>query len=68
MEPKSPISAADQLRSLGVKGILWQIANDGQLLDVRCETPQCYCKEGRRHSTTSQRAPSGHLPPTTIQS
>ena len=37
------------LERLGVRGILWQLARDGQLIDVRCEMPQCYCFRGRRH-------------------
>jgi hypothetical protein len=41
-------SAVEQLEALGVRGILWQLANDGQIVDVRCEMPQCYCHRGRR--------------------
>lgn len=39
----------EQLESLGVRGILRQLARDGQLVDVRCEMPQCYCYRGRGH-------------------
>jgi hypothetical protein len=42
-------SVADELRRLGVKGVLRQLAQDGQILDVRCEMPQCYCFRGRRY-------------------
>ena len=35
-------SIADQLRELGVKGVLVQMAERGQLLAVKCEMPQCY--------------------------
>jgi hypothetical protein len=38
---------AEQLRALGVRGILVQIAQDGQLIELRCEMPQCYCPKGR---------------------
>src|SRR5215471_21834149 len=38
-----------RLEALRVRGILWQLARDGQLVDVRCEMPQCYCFRGRRH-------------------
>jgi hypothetical protein len=38
-----------KLERLGVHGILWQLARDGQLVDVRCEMPQCYCFRGRRY-------------------
>jgi hypothetical protein len=40
-------SVADQLRSLGVKGVLVQMAERGQLLDLKCEMPQCYHPKGR---------------------
>jgi hypothetical protein len=41
-------SVADQLRELGMKGVLVQMAVRGQLLAVQCEMPQCYHPEGRR--------------------
>jgi hypothetical protein len=41
-------SVADQLRSLGVKGVLVQMAERGQLLELKCEMPQCYHHKGRR--------------------
>ena len=40
-------SVADQLRALGVKGVLVQMAERGQLLAVKCEMPQCYHHKGR---------------------
>ena len=40
-------SAGEKLEALGVRGILRQLARDGQLVDVRCEMPQCYCFRGR---------------------
>ncbi len=50
-EPEAPaaveLSADEQLAKLGVRGILRRIARDGQLLEVRCEMPQCYCVRGR---------------------
>jgi hypothetical protein len=39
----------EQLERLGVKGILGQLARDGQIVDVRCEMPQCYCFRGREY-------------------
>jgi hypothetical protein len=38
---------ADQLRALGVRGVLVQMAERGQLLELRCEMPNCYCPKGR---------------------
>ena len=43
-----PESTVEKLEALGVRGILRQLARDGQLVDVRCEMPQCYCFRGRR--------------------
>jgi hypothetical protein len=40
-------TAVEKLEALGVHGILWQLARDGQIIDVRCEMPQCYCFGGR---------------------
>src|SRR3954447_17854294 len=42
-------SAVEKLEALGVRGILRQLAQHGQLIDVRCEMPQCYCSRGRRY-------------------
>ena len=49
MDHEGPASALDQLEALGVGGILRQLAKDGQIVDVRCEMPQCYCFRGRRY-------------------
>ena len=42
-------TAIEKLETLGVHGILWQLARDGQIIDVRCEMPQCYCFRGRSY-------------------
>ena len=47
--PARGISVAGQLEELGVRGVLRQLARDGQLIDLRCEMPQCYCFRGRRY-------------------
>jgi hypothetical protein len=39
----------ERLEALGVRGILRQLARDGQIIDVRCEMPQCYCFRGRSY-------------------
>jgi hypothetical protein len=55
MDQEEPVSqagvpsAVEQLEALGVRGILMQVARDGQLVDVRCEMPQCYCFRGRSY-------------------
>ncbi|HWI94478.1 MAG TPA: hypothetical protein VNS60_00240 [Solirubrobacterales bacterium] len=43
-------SVADQLRKLGVKNVnvLVRMAERGQLLELKCEMPQCYHHKGRR--------------------
>src|SRR4051794_39460508 len=40
-------SVADELRELGVKGVLVRMAERGQLLELKCEMPQCYHHKGR---------------------
>jgi hypothetical protein len=72
----------DKLAALGVRGILWQLARDGQIIDLRCEMPQCYCFWGRRYfeprSTHSDWEPTadhyprlkahgGHLTPDNVR-
>jgi hypothetical protein len=42
-------TATEKIEALGVRGILWQLARDGQIIDVRCEMPQCYCFRGRSY-------------------
>ena len=42
-------SLTDELQRLGVRGILLQMAKNGQLLELRCEMPTCYCPKGKRH-------------------
>jgi hypothetical protein len=42
-------SVVERFDTLGVRGILRQLARDGQLVDVRCEMPQCYCFRGRNY-------------------
>ena len=39
----------EKLKALEVRGILMQAARDGQIIDVRCEMPKCYCPGGRRY-------------------
>jgi hypothetical protein len=51
--PATPADAGatplEKLEELGARGILRQLARDGQLIDVRCEMPQCYCFRGRSY-------------------
>src|SRR6266581_1538124 len=39
----------ERLKTLGVKGVLLQMAKNGQILELRCEMPMCYCPNGREH-------------------
>jgi hypothetical protein len=55
-QARPPVTPADaeetpseKLERLGVRGILGLLARDGQLIDLRCEMPQCYCFRGRRY-------------------
>jgi recombinase len=40
---------ADQLRAWGVRGVLVQMAERRQIIELRCEMPQCYCHKGRKY-------------------
>src|SRR3954464_803077 len=42
-------AAVQKLQERGVRGVLLRMARDGQIIEVRCEMPQCYCFRGRRH-------------------
>src|SRR3954469_4136282 len=50
--PAAPADAGEtpveKLEALEVRGILLRLARDGQIIDVRCEMPQCYCFRRRR--------------------
>lgn len=43
------VSVADQLRALGLKNsnVLVRMAEGGQILELKCEMPQCYHPNGR---------------------
>jgi hypothetical protein len=75
-------SAVEQLATLGVRGILRKLADEGQLIEVRCEMPQCYCDRGRAHFDRAQpqtdwsptadhyprlKAHGGHLTPDNVR-
>jgi len=40
-------TVADELRKLGTRGVLVQMAERGQIIELRCEMPMCYCHKGR---------------------
>ena len=40
---------AGELRRLGTRGVLVQMAERGQIVELRCEMPKCYCPKGRGH-------------------
>jgi hypothetical protein len=39
----------EQVEALGVGRTIRRLARDGQLNEIVCEMPQCYCFRGRRH-------------------
>ena len=42
-------TVAERLKSLGVKGVLVEMAKNRQILRLRCEMPTCYCPNGREY-------------------
>jgi hypothetical protein len=39
----------ERLSSLGAHRVLLRMAAAGQIIDVQCEMPKCFCPRGRRH-------------------
>ena len=64
MPADSEETAVEKFAALGVHGILWLLARDGQIVDVRCEMPQCYCYRGRTHFDTKGPHPHSDWEPT----
>ncbi len=48
-DPGGHDGVAEGLRSLGVKGVLVQMARNGQIFELKCEMPTCYCPKGRKY-------------------
>src|SRR6266571_3562388 len=42
-------TVAERLKTLGVRGVLVQMAKNGQILELMCEMPTCNCSNGREH-------------------
>lgn len=59
---EAPKAIADELRRLGVKGILVKIAELGQLVELKCEMPECYHEFGRSNFTPREH-PTGPWSP-----
>ena len=55
-------SVADRLRELGVRGVLVQMAHRGQIVELRCEMPACYCHKGRAHFDRKSHPPGQWAP------
>jgi hypothetical protein len=51
MSPEATMgeTVAEQLRALGRRGVLVQMAQRGQIIELRCEMPMCYCHKGREY-------------------
>ena len=70
MEDSIADQLTDELRKRGVeRGVLIRMAQSGQIIELRCEMPKCYCHKGRgyfeprSHPQRSVWAPSAdHYP------
>lgn len=74
---------AGRLRALGTRGVLVRMAERGQIIELHCEMPKCYCPKGRgyfeRRSTPLRdwapspdhyprlKADGGHLDPWNVR-
>jgi hypothetical protein len=52
----------EQLKELHVRGVLMQIAERGQLLDLKCEMPKCFCTRGRKAFDPKTHPPTDWAP------
>lgn len=49
-DAKTPSAdVVSRLEERGVRGVLLQMAKGGQIIELKCEMPKCYCPKGRRH-------------------
>jgi hypothetical protein len=55
-------TVADRLRELGVRGVLVQMAQRRQIVELRCEMPTCYCHKGRAHFDRKSQPPGPWAP------
>lgn len=53
---------AGRLRALGTRGVLVQMAQRGQIIELRCEMPKCYCQKGRGYFDPKSTARSDWAP------
>lgn len=60
LDPTHPV--ADQLRALGVKGVLVRMADQGQVLKLKCEMPECHHPVGRGVFDPAKSKPNSWAP------
>ena len=53
---------AGRLRALGTRGVLVQMAERGQIIELRCEMPKCYCQKGRGYFESRSHPPPDWAP------
>lgn len=62
VSPSANQALIEQLRELSVRGVLMQMAERGQLLELRCEMPKCFCNRGRRSFDPKTHPPTDWAP------
>jgi hypothetical protein len=55
-------AVADRLRELGVRRVLLQMAKRGQIIELKCEMPKCYCPKGRGYFDEKSHPPRSWEP------
>ena len=49
-ESKRRQAIVEELVAIGIAdGVFHSMARDGQLMEIQCETPKCYCDQGRQY-------------------
>ncbi len=53
---------AGRLRELGTRGVLVRMAQRGQIIELQCEMPMCYCPQGRGYFERKSHPPPKWAP------
>lgn len=56
------LALIEHMKELHVRGILMQMAERGQLLELKCEMPKCFCTRGRKGFDPKTHPPTDWAP------
>jgi hypothetical protein len=62
MSERSSETLVRDLKNRGVGGVILKMAEAGQLLELKCEMPKCYCHKGRAYFDVKTHPPTNWAP------